>query len=220
MPGFRRRRAATPDVSVALGRLNGPVTLPHLARLERRRTELEQSTDQVGDAFEATGHAHLASVGERVRSDSSPVSKVGLLFRLVELFAPTRVVEFGSAFGVSGAYIVAGMQSAGGGGFGQGEAGAGRCRSVIAAETIGIVDAPDVTVRTLVGLFDEHLDVLDGVGFFFLDGNHFAEPTRHYTEAAFARGDEDLVVVLDDIAGYSGEMEDVWSTLRSDARVH
>ena len=91
---------------------------------------------------------------------------------------------------------------------------------MIAAETIGIVDAPDVTVRTLVGLFDEHLHVLDGVDFFFLDGNHFAEPTRHYTETAFARGDEDLVVVLDDIAGYSGEMDDVWSTLRSDARVH
>jgi len=161
---------------------------------------------------------HLASVGERVRTDSSPPSKVGLLFRLVELFAPPRVVEFGSAFGVSGAYIVAAMQSAGGGVFVTVEA--AQSRSVIAAETIDMVDAPDVTVRTLVGLFDDHLDVLDGTGLFFLDGNHFAEPTRRYTEAAFVRGGEDLVVVLDDIAGYSLEMDEVWSGLRSDARVH
>ena len=211
-----RRASRLADVSPVLVDMMQPLEGGDTDRLEARRAELSLSDEEVANASEALGIVDRAAVGTKVASDSSSTAKAGLLARLVERVQPERVVEFGSAFGISGGYLVSALQRAGGGVFSTVEATA--ARSSIAGETIGLVHAPDVVVDRVVGLFDEQLDLLNDAGFVFIDGNHYAEPTHRYVEAALSRGSVELVVVLDDIAGYSQEMDAAWAKLRRDRR--
>lgn len=182
----------------------------------QRRAQLAASDKTVGDATEALGHSHQVSIAEESMGASAPGDKALLLMRLAAAWAPGRVVELGSAFGVSGAYFAAGLQSNGGGELVSIEAVAARSR--LAQETIALVPTPDVDVRLVVGLFDEHLTEFAGARLVYLDGNHYAAPTRAYVEAAVASLAPDGVIVLDDIDGYSAEMDRLWNELRRDRR--
>lgn len=213
---FRRCLRGPRDISALLATLHGVLGEGVGSTLEDRRRQLEASDESAGDVFEAFGRANVAPVADRVQHDSSPAEKAGLLYRLARTLAPTDAVEFGSAFGLSGAYLVAGLQAGGGGRFTTIEAAASRSR--IAADTIALAPSDDIDVRLVVGLFDEHFEVLDGAGLVFIDGNHQAVPTATYVEECLRRGARDLVLVLDDIAGYSPEMDQLWQALRRDKR--
>ncbi len=208
------------DISRALGRLQrrrvSGDEAPVVTACERLRSELAGREELVGDAFEADDGTASVVVGDEVRRASAPPAKALLLYRLAVSVAPGKVVELGSAFGVSGAYLSAGLAAGGGGSFVTIEAAASRSR--IAAETLERVPSPQVVQRLVVGLFDDHLAELTGADLVYVDGNHFAAPTRAYVEEALARGAPDLLIALDDIDGYSEEMDRLWEELRRDAR--
>ena len=208
------------DVSPALAALHGRAAeaseVEITSLLAIRRAKLARSTQTVGNALEPAGEQYAVPVGEESRLASASPEKAILLYRLARAAAPGKVVEFGSGFGVSGAHFVSGLQAGGGGTFVTIDAVG--TRSALAAETIAEISAPAVEVRLVVGLFDDHFDQMKDAKVIYVDGNHYANPTRRYVEAALTSGDPEALLILDDIDGYSPEMDDIWRALRKDTR--
>lgn len=208
------------DVSKDLSRVQQAKVQPDEAAIERiveaRRRALDASTESVGNTVDTAGKDYSVRVADEARSASADSGKALLLSRLARRAAPATVVELGSAFGISGAHFVAGLQAGGGGTFITIDAVASR--SVLAAETIALVDAPDVDVQLVVGMFEDHFDAWQGAQLVYIDGNHWRDPTLAYVEAALERCDPGVLLLLDDIHGYSAEMDQTWQQLSGDQR--
>lgn len=183
-----------------------------LDRCARARDILLSRSDLAGDIFESLGGSTQVVVGEEVASASMPDPKARLAYRLVRLLEPRKVVELGSAFGVSGSYIASALAAADRGSLVTIEGAPSRQR--IAAATIESV-SPGRT-RSVLGMFDDHLHELDGADIVFIDGNHRPEPTLEYVAAARERGARPLVLVLDDVMGWSDDFTEMWRSLERD----
>jgi predicted O-methyltransferase YrrM len=171
------------------------------ARLRDRRT--------IGDVFESSGGTAQIPVAEEASRASVSPAKGRLLYRLVRRAAPGKVVELGSALGVSGSYIASGLRAAGEGTLVTIEGSASR--QAIARETIEAA-APGVA-QYVQGLFDDNLDQIEDAGMVFVDGNHEPEPLRRYVDAARDRGARPCVLVLDDIEDWSESLNETWRGL-------
>jgi len=184
-----------------------------LERCARAREILLASEDVVGDVFEATGGGEQVAVGSEAALASVPEAKGRLLYRLARLVRPDRVVELGSAFGLSGSYLASALETVGNGELVTVEGSPSRHR--IAAETIESV----VTgrARCVLGLFDDHLHELEGAALVFIDGNHQPDPTRRYVAAAREVGADPCIMVLDDVRGWSEEFTSMWQDLAGDS---
>jgi predicted O-methyltransferase YrrM len=177
---------------------------------EALRARLSTRDDEVGDVFEADGRGQRVTVAAEAALASSPPWKGALLYHLVRGLRPTRVVEFGTCFGVSASYLAAALRANGVGQLFTIEGSPSRHR--IAEESIESV-APGVSMA-ICGRFDDHLDLLDAAELFFLDGNHWEEPTLRYVREAARRSSRPALMVIDDVAGYSEEMSAAWHRLR------
>jgi len=184
-------------------------------RCEQRRADLLASQEPLGDVFELdTGKHDVTTVGAETRTASCPPRKALFLYRLVRSARPSLVVEFGSALGISGAYLASALRANGTGRLVTVEG--SPSRQTIAAESIESV-APGVTT-SIRGFFDDHLDVLDGAALFFNDGNHHADAVLRYAEAAVTRMAKPGLLIVDDVQGYSDEMTAAWKQLCADRR--
>ncbi|HUR04573.1 MAG TPA: class I SAM-dependent methyltransferase [Nonomuraea sp.] len=218
---FRRGPSEGPvDVSRDLARIQRAKMQPGEAETERivdaRRQQLSASTETVGNTVDKTGESYSVRVADESRSASADSGKALLLSRLAGRFAPGTVVELGSAFGISGAHFVAGLQAGGGGTFITMDA--VPARSALAAETIALINAPQVDVQMVVGMFEDNFDAWQGAHVVYIDGNHWRAPTLEYVETALERCDPGVLLLLDDIHGYSEEMDQTWLALKADKR--
>lgn len=177
---------------------------------------LDQREDVIGDLWEELHGLDLsATVSEAHRRASSRDQKLLLLYRLVKLQQPHRIVELGTGFGVATAHIaMACHRTSRSAQIATVEASA--ARQAVASEHIGRAGITGITYIT--GLFDGHLAVLEEADFVFIDGNHYFDPTMRYVDAAIDRGARPLTLALDDVVGYSDEMEAVRERLREDQR--
>jgi len=184
-----------------------------LERCAALRDELLARGDEVGDVFEALGGTTVVRVGAEAAGASVPAVEAVLLYRLVRLLRPRRVVELGSAFGVSGAHLASALAAEGCGELVTIEG--SPSRHEIAAETIERAAAGVTTA--LCGFFEDHLDALGGAGLVFVDGNHQVEPTLGYVDEVVARAARPCALVLDDV-DWSPEFARMWRSLRRDGR--
>jgi predicted O-methyltransferase YrrM len=186
-----------------------------LAPCEQLRQRLAASTEEIGDVFERDGGTYRTTVGEESALASAPPVKGLVLYRLVRAMRPAVVTELGTALGVSACYLASALRANGHGVLRTIEG--SPSRHAVARRSIADLGLDD-WVDARVGLFDEHLDALDGAAVLFLDGDHHEEPTRRYVDAAVARMAVPAVIALDDVAAYSAEMATAWATLEHDAR--
>lgn len=206
-------RDATLDLACLARRSWGADEAQDAQRCEERRAFLASSAETVGDVFESLGGGGAVDVATESSQASSPADQGEILYRLVRAVAPVKIVEFGACFGIGASYMAAAQSRAGGGELVTIEG--SPSRAAIAASTLEAV-APG-TARVVVGFFDDHLEQLDGADFLFIDGNHNAEPTRLYVREAYGRMAANGLILLDDIVGYSDEMDSVWDELRARA---
>jgi predicted O-methyltransferase YrrM len=183
-------------------------------RCEAARAALAQSTELIGDMSETRGADPSFSVAEESARASSPAANGLFLYRLVRALRPAKVVEFGSAVGVSGSYLASALRANGSGHLVTVEGAPSRQR--IAQRTIESV-APGVTTSRCA-VFEDALDALDEADVFFLDGHHHYDPTLHYVAEACARMRRPAVLVLDDVANHSERMDRAWQDLAVDPR--
>lgn len=135
---------------------------------------------------------------------------------LVQRLQPSVVVEFGSAFGVSGMYWLAGLEAAGDGHLFSFEPNK-RWAGVAEANMAAVSGRFTLTADT----FEESVDaVLDDrrIDLAFIDAIHTSEFVEPQFEIVASRLSPNGVVVLDDIA-FSDDMRGCWERLSRDPRV-
>lgn len=188
--------------------------LSEIERFEAVRDDLARCDDPIGDVFEASGGGATSTVASESAIASVPAEKAILLYRLVRALRPRKVVEFGSALGLSGSCIVVALDGNGSGDLVTVEGSPSRHK--VASRSISSVDG-SARAKTVCAMFDDALDVLDGADLFFLDGNHYFEPTLRYVNEAVKRMATPATFVLDDVR-WSAEMLRAWENLSQSRR--
>lgn len=141
--------------------------------------------------------------------------EMGLVYtRLVEQLRPDIVVEFGTAFGMSGMYWLAGLEGNGRGHlytFDPNQVWAGLARENLLA----ISDRFTLTI----GTFEDNAGILPGpIDIAFIDAIHTSEFVNPQFDLVVSRSHPGTVIVLDDIS-FSRDMRSCWKAIAADPRV-
>ncbi|MCB0640376.1 MAG: class I SAM-dependent methyltransferase, partial [Phaeodactylibacter sp.] len=137
------------------------------------------------------------------------------LFRMVQLYQPTTILELGTSLGISTLYLSAAARQ---------------------AKLITLEGAPSIfalaqqhfaqfdygQIDARLGPFEEQLPSalldLDRLDFAYIDGNHTYEATLHYFEQCLDHSHDRTLLVFDDIH-WSVEMEKAWAEIRRHPKV-
>jgi predicted O-methyltransferase YrrM len=198
-------------------------------RIEGRRAALAAEHADTQEVFSEKPEpgARPAGWGRLVRrgpvSDACGVISIPwlwgtLLMRLARELRPGAAIELGTGFGISAAYIAAGLELAG----------RGRLVTFDGAEEWAKI-AEDGTsklgfsrVGFRVGPLSETLGAalpeLEPVGLAFVDAEHTKESTIRYFETLLPHLGEGAVVVFDDIA-FDAPMWEAWTEIRGHPQV-
>ena len=133
-----------------------------------------------------------------------------LLYRMVQYYQPENILELGTSFGITTAYLACGNEGAK----------VYTCEGAkqiasIAEKNFTQLNIKNITlvqgdfVTTLPPLFAE----LKTIDFAFVDGNHRKEPTLQYFQQLLAHSTNTTILVFDDIH-WSLEMEAAWSAIQ------
>ncbi len=150
----------------------------------------------------AHGETGAVSLGDIARRASLPPGRCRELVRIARGAPDGDALELGANVGVSGAYLAAHMA----------QAGTGRLVTVegvpdladAARRTASIVGV-EGTMEVVCATFDDALERLEGQwAFIFLDGEHVADPTRRYAEAAQKILMPGGIMVIDDCSEANG----------------
>lgn len=139
---------------------------------------------------------------------AKPAKYGQLLFRMVNYYAPTRILELGTSLGLTTSYLaqssvpVITLEGAP----------AVALQALDNFRTLGLEN-----IRLIEGNFDALLPrILEATGmpeFVFLDGNHRYEPTCRYFDLLAENAKPGTILVFDDIH-WSREMEEAWKTIK------
>jgi len=143
-------------------------------------------------------------------SSLKPKKYAQLLYRMVKYYQPATVLELGTSFGITTAY----MASANAAFHVFTCEGAGAIAS-IAKQNFAMLQLKNV--QLIEGNFAETLSpllsYLPTVDFVFVDGNHRKEPTLNYFNQLLKYATPKTILVFDDIH-WSTEMEGAWALIK------
>jgi len=157
----------------------------------------------------------LKKVGSIVKQRSQRKTQARLLFRLSRYFKPQNILEFGTAAGISAAYIKAPVPES---------------KMITMEGCASLADVASNNLKKLkinnvefsIGDFDVTLpNVLkkfEKLDLVFFDGNHRREPTLNYFNQCVELAHENSLFIFDDIH-WSPGMEKAWDSIRKDPRV-
>lgn len=138
-----------------------------------------------------------------------------LLFRMVNYFKPTNILELGTSLGITTAYLASANINT-------------PVITMEGAENILRIAKNNFNhlnlsnIKTVQGNFDSTLPLeinqLSTIDFVFIDGNHRKEPTLRYFKEISKKITENSVIVFDDIH-WSKEMEEAWYQIKTHSSV-
>lgn len=138
-----------------------------------------------------------------------------LLFRIVNYFQPSTILEFGTSTGASTISMALGNQNAllvtmeG-------------CASISSVAQDLIEKTHINNVKYVIGNFNKILEPtlqnFEKLDLIFVDGNHRKEPTIRYFLQCLSKKGEESVFIFDDIH-YSNEMEEAWEIIKKNETV-
>lgn len=158
---------------------------------------------------------NLRSVKDIARSSLKPKKFGQLLFRIVDRYSPSTILELGTSLGVTTAYlasaksasVVVTMEGS-------------KAVAEVAKNNFCNLNLPNI--RLVEGNFDETLPATvketGKVDLAFIDGNHRYEPTVRYYRQLLPAVHEHSVLIFDDIH-WSKEMEQAWDEICKDPAV-
>ena len=140
------------------------------------------------------------------QSSLKPKKYAQLLFRIINFYKPTVIVELGTSLGITTSYLASGNPQ-------------GKIYTCEGAESIAGIAQNNFNQLTLKnieliqGNFDTTLPVLLSklykIDFAFIDGNHRKEPTLHYFYQLLSHSVSTTILIFDDIH-WSKAMETAW----------
>ncbi len=155
------------------------------------------------------------SVGKIAGSSLKSKKYAQLLFRIVQYYKPSSLIELGTSFGITTSYLASANSQATVTTF--------EGASAIAAIAERNFKALAINnVQLIIGDFSNKLPEFLGnerkFDFAFIDGNHRKEPTLQYFEILLKSSHESTMVIFDDIH-WSDEMEAAWEGIKNHAAV-
>jgi predicted O-methyltransferase YrrM len=150
------------------------------------------------------------AVSAIARSSLKPAKYAQLLFRMVQYYKPATILELGTSFGVTTAYLAAGNTNA----------------KIYTLE--GAAAIAEIAQKTFNRLNFSQIELTKGdfnntlpailaklktIDFVFTDGNHRKEPTLNYFNLLLSHSTPSTILIFDDIH-WSAEMEEAWETIK------
>ena len=148
-------------------------------------------------------------VSEMAGSSLKPKKYAQLLFRMVQYYKPETIIELGTSFGITTAYLAAGNTHA-------------KVYTIEGSEAIAEIarkylerPGPE-QVELITGNFNNTLPgilkKIGHTGLAFIDGNHRKAPTLDYFHQLLSSCGSSSILIFDDIH-WSAEMEEAWAEI-------
>ena len=183
----------------------------HTIEKERHALLKDNSFIEVADfgAGSTVIKTNSRRISKMAASSLKPRKYAQLLFRMSQFYKPETILELGTSFGITTAYLASGSP---------------------AATVFTLEGAPAIAalakqhfekmrlqqIRLLMGRFDETLpqvlQTIKKVDMVFIDGNHRKEPTMQYFESIRRYAGPSTIFIFDDIH-WSKEMEEAWEQI-------
>lgn len=166
-------------------------------------------------AGSVSGSSSQRKVSAIARSSLKPAKYSRLLFRIVDYYKMSCVVELGTSLGITTAYLASANIN-------------GRIYTLEGAPQIAAIaqqNFADLGLQNIiskVGNFDDTLapllQQLPSIDMAFIDGNHRKEPTLRYFKQLLQVSAEHTILIFDDIH-WSRDMEEAWAEIKAHPRV-
>jgi predicted O-methyltransferase YrrM len=196
----------------------GNLIKPRLGKHSQQIENVAAKTNKLGPQPLWDGYGDMNIGGPTRMPDGVRTSAtMGSLYSsLVRNLQPQTIVEFGSAFGVSGMYFLAGMDDYPGGQLLTFEP--NEIWRNIAASNLAQISNRFVSIA---GTFEENIDRAlppsKKIDFAFIDAIHTKEFVDAQLEIVIARSNEHAIIILDDIS-FSDSMRECWYAASRDDR--
>jgi predicted O-methyltransferase YrrM len=187
--------------------------------IEKTRTQL-LSNHRLIEIQDFGAGSRVAKTNTRKISDVAkgslkPAKYSQLLFRMIDYYGPTQIIELGTSLGITTAYLASANPAAKVTTF-EGSSAVAQ----IAGHNHGLLGLSNISL--IEGNFDEQLPRWlaqnKSVDFAFIDGNHAFEPTMAYFDSLLEIVQDHTILVFDDIH-WSEEMEAAWAQISAHPRV-
>jgi predicted O-methyltransferase YrrM len=187
---------------------------PCYGPVEGRRKQLQSDLTIIEVEDFGAGSGVIKSKKRVVKdiADSSlkPKKYAQLLYRIISHYQPENILELGTSFGITTAYLALGNEQA----TVHTCEGSGTIASI--AQTT-FVNLQLKNIRLIKGDFKKTLPPLlseiNKIAFAFIDGNHRKEPTLNYFTELLQHSTASTILIFDDIH-WSEEMEAAWKEIQ------
>ena len=199
--------------------LNDRKKEPCFQEIESIRQALKENHDFIEVKDFGAGSAVIKSNKRKISKIASSSLKspkyAQLLHRLVKYFRPKNMVELGTSFGITSAYLAKGNPDA----------------QLYTFE--GAASISNIAQNNFKHLGLKNIELMNGdfgktlppfleknisIDFAFIDGNHREKPTIAYFESLLSHCNEHSILVFDDIH-WSQEMENAWNFIKNNQSV-
>ena len=148
-------------------------------------------------------------------SSLKPKKYAQLLYRMVKYYKPETILELGTSFGITSAYLASGNTGSV----------LHTCEGSASIASIAKQNFAELELQNIQlteGDFTDTLTLLlsklKTIDFAFIDGNHRKEPTLNYFEQLLNHSTTSSILIFDDIH-WSSEMETTWESIKKDESV-
>ena len=183
-------------------------------KIENLRNELTQKDETLTiedfGAGSTTSKSNKRKVGDIARSALKPKKFGQLMYRMVQHYKPSTIIELGTSLGVTASYLASADSNA-------------MLYTFEGAKEIAAIAKKNFeqlnsnNIELIQGNFDDtlpgQLSKLSVVDFAFVDGNHRKKPTLNYFNQLLEKANENSILIFDDIH-WSKEMEEAWKEIQ------
>jgi predicted O-methyltransferase YrrM len=148
-------------------------------------------------------------------SSLKPKKYAQLLYRMVKYYKPKTILELGTSFGITSAYLASAnpksmLHTCEG----------ASAIAAIAKENFNQLGLKNIQLKAgdFAATLTPLLSILKTVDFAFVDGNHRKQPTLDYFEQMLLHTTPNSILIFDDIH-WSLEMEEAWATIKQHKKV-
>lgn len=188
-------------------------------KIDLLRNELLKSSENItvtdfgaGSKLFKSNHRNISDIIKY----SSVKKKYGeLLYRISEFYKPKTILELGTSFGLSSAYMAMGSPNSK-------VVTIEGCKQIssIAQDNLFVLGIKNITLVN--GVFEEVLPLtffdLHTLDLVFFDGNHTKLATLNYFMQCVNYSNNDSIFIFDDIH-WSNDMEEAWSEIKQNKKV-
>ena len=194
--------------------LNDKTVYPDYLPIEKRRKLLlnDSSVIAVEDfgAGSSVIKTNKRAVSAIAASSLKPKKYAQLLYRMVKYYQPANILELGTSFGITTAYLAAVNKTSK----------VITCEGSEAIASIAKQNFADLQLKNVqltegdfAKTLSPLLSSLREINFAFIDGNHRKEPTLDYFNQLLKHATPASILVFDDIH-WSAEMEEAWAAIK------